>query len=369
MDRKNLLDPFRIGDLHLPNRLVMAPLTRCRAGEERMPNALMTTYYRQRASAGLIIAEATVVNKQGIGYRNTPGIYNDAQMAAWKSLNEVLHQAGGRIFLQLWHMGRISHPSFQEDGQLPVAPSAIAGEGEIKTPAGIMPLPVPRAMETQEVEDTIRDYKNAARLALQAGFDGIELHAANGYLPEQFLNDGTNRRTDKYGGSPSNRRRFILEILDQLIEVWGENKVGIRLSPSGRKFGTVDSDPVNTYTALVEELNKYPLAYLHLVEPLSPLEEESRYLRHVTPHFRKVFKGPLITCGGYTPSSAQHALQEGWADLVAFGRPFIANPDLPERIRQGGPLNQADPETFYTFDSLGYTDYPFLKDDNSSSDA
>lgn len=357
----SLLDPINLGSLHLPNRIIMAPLTRCRAGEERIPNPLMATYYQQRAGAGLIISEATVINEQGIGYQNTPGIYSEDQVKGWKMLNDTLHAQGGRMFIQLWHMGRVSHPSLLPRDLYPVAPSAIAGKGEIKTPLGKLPLPVPRSMDISEIEETILDYRRAAENALSAGFDGVELHAANGYLPEQFLNDGTNHRLDRYGGGVENRARFILEILDHLVEVWGENRVGIRLSPSGMKFGTIDNDPVGTYSYLVEKLNHYPLAYLHLVEPLQVIPGDSKYLQHISPHFRSIFKGPIISCGGYDPKSAQHALDQGWADMIAFGRAFIANPDLTDRIRFNAELNQAEPETFYTFDSIGFTDYPKLK--------
>ncbi len=362
-----LLDPIFLGALKLPNRLVMAPLTRSRAGESRIPNDLMSEYYKQRAGAGLIISEATVISVEGIGYLNTPGIYSEEQIHGWKGVTETVHKAQGRIYMQLWHMGRISHPSFLPKGIQPVAPSAIPAEGEIRTPLGKSSFPVPRALETAEVKRVIREYGVAAENAMKSGFDGVELHAANGYLPEQFLNDGTNQRLDEYGGSKENRARFILQALEEIIKVWGDHRVGIRLSPSGLRMGTRDSDPVGTYTYLVRELNHFPLAYLHLVEPLQSLQEEQKYLKHVTPYFRDIYKGNLISAGGYNPDSAQYALQQGWADMIAFGKAFIANPDLPERIRIAAALNQADPETFYTFDSIGYTDYPFLKSNQAVS--
>lgn len=357
-----LHDSIRIGTLLLPNRLVMAPLTRCRAGEEGIPNALMAEYYRQRSGAGLIIAEGTNISPQAKGYPGTPGIWNTEQVNAWKMVTDAVHSAGGRIFVQLWHTGRLSHPDLLPPGMHPVAPSAIAGEGAVRATGNRHPFPVPKAMLTEEVEATVQDYIRAGSMALQAGFDGVELHAANGYLPEQFLNDGTNQRTDKYGGAATNRYRFILEILEGLLDIWGEDRVGIRLSPSGVRFGTFDSDPVQTYSGLVRKLNELPLAYLHLVEPLTEIPET--YLAQVLPHFRKIYQGRIITAGGYDATMAAEVIHQGEAEMVAFGRLFISNPDLPERIRIGEYLNEPDQRTFYTSDEKGYTDYPFFENNS-----
>lgn len=353
-----LFDTLTLGSLLLKNRIVMAPLTRCRAGEERLPNTLMKEYYRQRAGAGLIITEGAQISLQAIGYPNTPGIHSESQIKGWKAITDEVHNSGGLIFLQLWHTGRISHPDFLPSGMHPLAPSAIAAEGKVRVAGQRFEFPIPRELSTAEVEETIQDYIAAGLNAQKAGFDGVELHAANGYLPEQFLNDSTNHRSDRFGGRPTDRHTFIMEIMEGLVKVWGANRVGIRLSPSAVRFGTLDSDPVCTYSGLAEKLNDLPLAYLHLVEPMTELPE--LYLSRVLPHFRELYNGRIITAAGYTPESAARVLKDGLAEMVAFGRLFIANPDLPERIRSGAELNEADQKTFYQGGAKGYTDYPSL---------
>jgi N-ethylmaleimide reductase len=353
-----LSDPYRLGNLLLKNRIVMAPLTRCRAGEQRIPNAMMVEYYRQRAGAGLIISEGTQISTQAIGYQNTPGIHSQEQVEGWKEVCTEVHQEGGIIFAQLWHTGRISHPKLLPSGMHPVAPSSVAAEGKIKIGEEKYDLPLPLKLSNKGVKETVRDYRTAGENAKAAGFDGVELHAANGYLPEQFLNDSSNLRTDEYGGEVDKRQRFILEILDELLTVFGRNRVGIRLSPSAARFGTIDSRPVETYSSLVQKLNSFPLAYLHLVEPLTPVPPG--YLLQLLPHFKKIYSGTIITAGGYTPEKAHQVIEGGQADLVAFGRLFISNPDLPSRIFLEAPLNEPDTDTFYTGGVKGYTDYSTL---------
>lgn len=355
-----LFDKLAMGPLELKNRFVMAPLTRCRAGEERIPNDLMAEYYGQRSGAGLIISEGTQVNENGIGYPDTPGIHLKEQIEGWKTVTGRVHREGGHIFAQLWHVGRISHPDLIPGGNKPLAPSAVAAEGHARTKQGKKPFPVPRHLDPEEVKSTIKDFIRAGKNAMEAGFDGVELHGANGYLPEQFLNDHTNLRTDEYGGSREKRYRFILEILQGLVETCGADRVGIRLSPSGVRFGTLDSDPVNTYSGLVKKLNEFPLAYIHIVEPLTEIPKG--YLGHVLPHFRRIYDGRVITAGGYDPEKAREVVEGGMADMVAFGRAFIANPDLPRRVELDAPLNEAAQKTFYMGGYHGYTDYPFLKE-------
>lgn len=356
-----LLSPYVAGKLALPNRFVMAPLTRQRAAKGLVLNEMHALYYAQRASAGLIISEASQISPKGMGYPNTPGIYSAQQIEGWKRVTRAVHQAGGRIFCQLWHVGRHSHPLLQEDGGLPVAPSAIAEPGQITTPKGKMEAVVPKALSEQEIAQTILDYRQAALHAIQAGFDGVEIHAANGYLIEQFLNDSSNKRQDNYGGTIENKCRFGLEVTAAVVDTIGSDRTGIRLSPSGTNFGVMNIKPVETFNHLVEKLNAFNLAYLHLIEPVqSSLEQLPQYLKLVTPHFRKIFKGTLITSAGYNFASAEKVIADGHADLVAFGKSFISNPDLPERYAVRAPLNDWDISTFYGGGEKGYTDYPFL---------
>jgi N-ethylmaleimide reductase len=353
----NLLSPYKLGNLELPNRIIMAPLTRGRAGVSRIPNALMAQYYIQRASAGLIITEATQISEQAAGWNESPGIHTDEQVKGWQAITEAVHQSGGRIFLQLWHMGRASHPDFQPGGALPVAPSAIAPAGEIHTPNGKKPHVVPRALELEEIPGVVQQYVDATKRAQAAGFDGVEVHAANGYLIDQFLRDCSNQRTDAYGGSIANRSRFLLEVTEAVVNTWSPDRVGVRLSPTNPFNDMRDRDPVATFTYAAEALNSFGLAYLHVLEAL-PGHFLAAEGERVSPHLRRVFSGTLMVNGGYDGALGETAIADGDADLVAYGIPFIANPDLPERLRHGLPLNAADPATFYTRGEKGYTDYP-----------
>jgi N-ethylmaleimide reductase len=367
-ESKNLFTPVKVGPYELPHRIVMSPLTRSRAGAGLAPTEMNATYYAQRASAALIITEATQVTPQGIGYPSTPGIYTQEQVAGWRLVTDAVHKAGGKIFLQLWHVGRISHPVMQEGNVLPVAPSAIAAEGELFTYEGMKPFVAPRALELEEIPGIVEYYRLGAENALAAGFDGIELHGANGYLLDQFLEDGTNKRLDEYGGSIENRARLLLEVTDAVAGVWGADKVGVRLSPGGTFNSMNDSDPAKTFGYVAEKLGEKNLAYLHVIEPA----DKSRYKidgEHVSPtaHLKSLFKGTVITAQGYTFETGNEVIARGDADLVAFGQLFLANPDLPARFRLNAPLNEADPTTFYGGDEHGYIDYPALELETSSA--
>lgn len=354
-----LLSPLQLHDLQLENRVVLAPLTRARAGRARLANSLMAEYYAQRAGAGLLISEATTVSAQGNGWVNSPGIYTDEQGAAWKQVVDAVHAEGGKIFLQLWHTGRASHSDFL-GGELPVAPSPIRLEGgEVHTPAGKKPHEVPRALETRELPGVVADYVAAARRAQEAGFDGVEVHAANGYLLDQFLQSKTNHRSDAYGGSLANRFRLLREVVEGVSEVFPARRVGVRLAPNGVFNDMGSPDFRETFLYVARELDVYGLAYLHVMDGLAfgfhglgePMTLEE---------FREVFSGPLLGNCGYDQQSAEAAIARGAADLIAFGRPFISNPDLVERFRKGWPLAEADPSTWYSGEhgSEGYTDYP-----------
>jgi N-ethylmaleimide reductase len=353
MATPDLFTPTQLGALALPNRVVMAPMTRNRAGAGSVPGALAAEYYRQRASAGLIVTEATQVSPQGVGYPGTPGIHDELQVAGWRRVTDAVHAAGGRIFLQLWHVGRISHPSLQPDGALPVAPSAIAAAGDTFTASGPQPFVTPRALATAEIPGIVAQFENGARLARAAGFDGVEIHGANGYLIDQFLRDGTNRRTDRYGGSLANRARFLLEVTEAVAGVWGPERVGVRLSPQSDFNDMHDSDPRATFGHAALALAPFGLAYLHVVEPVGTATPLALDLK-------EAFEGPLMVNGGYTRPLAEAVLARGAADLVSFGAPFLANPDLPLRLARNAPLNAPDPATFYGGDAHGYTDYPAL---------
>lgn len=354
----DLFTPLQLGPYQLPNRIVMAPLTRNRAGAGNTPQRMHVTYYQQRASAGLIITEATQVSPQGVGYPNTPGIHSQAQVEAWKQVTAGVHAVGGRIFLQLWHVGRVSHPSFH-NGELPVAPSAIAPAGEAMTHTGMQPFVTPRPLATEEIPGIIEQYRQGARNALAAGFDGVEVHGANGYLLDQFLRDGTNQRTDAYGGTIANRARLLLEVTQAVTAVWGGDRVGVRLSPSSTFNDMHDADPEATFSYVINALNDFNLAYVHL------LETSEADLRHggrelPTRIFRPIYRGHLMVNWAYTKETGNAAIARGDADLVSYGKLFIANPDLPQRFRQDAPLNQPDPSTFYGGDERGYIDYPTL---------
>ncbi len=351
-DIEPLFQPYQLGPLHLSNRMVMAPMTRSRAIEGNVPNPLAETYYRQRAGAGLIISEATQVSPQGVGYIRTPGIHSPEQVAAWRKITAAVARAGGKIFLQLWHVGRISHPDFH-GGELPVAPSAIAPDGEVFTAKGPQKMVTPRALETHELPGIVEQFRKGAENAKAAGFDGVELHGANGYLLDQFTRDGSNRRTDAYGGSVENRVRLPLEVTKAVIDVWGKERVGYRVSPTGAYNSMSDSDPRATFSYLTQRLSELGIGYLHVVDPVNG---ENR----VAPHLRKLFNGTFIINGGYDQASGNAAIASGEADLVAFGVPFLANPDLPYRFGIKATLNAPDQATFYAGEDKGYTDYPAL---------
>lgn len=347
-----LFEPIDVGTLRLPNRIVMAPMTRSRANEWDAPHGMNAEYYAQRATAGLIITEASQISQQGKGYPRTPGIYSFRQIGGWQQVTKAVHSAGGRIFLQLWHVGRISHPTFQPDEGLPIAPSAIRPAGEIFTDGGLKPFVTPRAIDANEIPALIDQFKQAAINAKAAGFDGVEIHAANGYLIDQFLRDGTNRRTDSWGGPKENRARFLFEVIDAVNAIWESNRVGVRLSPCGSFNDMSDSNPISTFGYIVDQLSEYRLAYLHVVE--------TRSVDFDWEDLRGRFKGIYMANEGYGFDGASLAVETGHADLVSFGAPFIANPDLVERFRIGGPLNDGHRPSFYGGDASGYLDYPTL---------
>ena len=357
MSYPHLFSEASLGELALPHRIIMAPLTRSRSTQPGdIPNDLNAEYYAQRASAALIISEATQISPQGKGYAMTPGIHSDEQIAGWKKITDEVHEKGGHMFLQLWHVGRVSHSSLQLDGGLPVAPSAIAPEGQAFTYEGMLDFETPRALETEELPGIVEQYRQAAKNAKQAGFDGVEIHAANGYLLEQFLKNGTNKRTDEYGGTIENRVRLVIEVVQAVCEVWDSGHVGIRLSPTGTFNTMSDSDPQALYQYLVEQLNVFNLAYIHVVERFADSDPGDFDFQAL----RQTFNGAYIGNGGYTAELAEQSLAANNSDFIAFGVPFIANPDLPKRFEQGAELNEVDPDTFYGGDAKGYTDYPSL---------
>ena len=343
-----LFEPLKIGDLTLPNRILMSPLTRCRASAGRVPNGMMAEYYTQRASAGLIFSEATSVTPMGVGYPDTPGIWSEDQVRGWKQVTQAVHAAGGRMLLQLWHVGRISHPYFL-DGALPVAPSAIAAQGNVRLLSKSEPYPVPRALALEEIPGIIDAFRKGAENALAAGFDAVEIHGANGYLLDQFLQDGSNKRSDAYGGSIQNRARLMLEVTDAVISIWGAGRVGMHLAPRCDAQSMGDSDPLTTFSYVAQELGKRKIAFICAREHLG----EDR----IGPQLKKIFGGVYIANEGFTKETAENVLTVGEADAVAFGKLFIANPDLPERFRLNAPFNQPHPDTFYGQGPEGYTDY------------
>ncbi|WP_166364327.1 alkene reductase [Pseudomonas akapageensis] len=346
-----IFDPITLGDLKLPNRIIMAPLTRCRADEGRVPNALMAEYYVQRASAGLILSEATSVTPMGVGYPDTPGIWSNDQVRGWTNVTRAVHAAGGRIFLQLWHVGRISHPTYL-NGETPVAPSAIQAKGHVSLVRPLADYPTPRALETDEIAEIVDAYRQGAENAKAAGFDGVEIHGANGYLLDQFLQSSTNQRTDAYGGSLENRARLLLEVTDAVIEVWGANRVGMHLAPRADAHDMGDDNRAETFTYVARELGKRGIAFI--------CSREREADDSIGPLIKEAFGGPYIVNERFGKASANASLASGKADAVAFGIPFIANPDLPARLLADAPLNEPRPETFYAKGPVGYIDYPRL---------
>ena len=368
-----LFQPYRLGPFNLPHRVVMAPLTRSRARQPgNVPDALAACYYAQRASAALIVGEATQVSMQGQGYAWTPGIHSREQVGAWRRVTDAVHQEAGLIFCQLWHVGRISHPALQPDNMLPVAPSAVipAGKAFIENERGegtLVPFVRPRALDIEEMPYVVAQYVRAARNAVAADFDGVEIHAANGYLLDQFIESGTNRRNDTYGGTVESRTRLLFEVVEALTPVWGPDRIGVRISPLGKLNDIHDDNPQATFGYVAERLSEYGLAYLHMVNPaleqMQSGKEPDPHALHMAKLVRNKFRGTLIVAGGFDAESGARWLREGWADLIAYGRKFLANPDLPERLRLGAALNPDDPRTYYGGGEKGYTDYPSLAQD------
>ena len=352
-----LFDTIEFGSIKAANRMIMAPLTRSRAGDSRIPNDLMAEYYAQRASAGLIVSEATAISEQGYGWTGAPGIYEDSHIEGWKKTTKAVHAKGGKIVLQLWHMGSLSHPNFHESGET-VSASAVKPAGMTRGLGEEKPYEEPRALRIEEIKAIIQDYVAAAARALAAGFDGVEIHGANGYLIDQFLKNGTNKRDDDYGGSIPNRCRFALEVVKAVTEAIGSDKVGIRLSPNVPNGGISDTDPLSLFEYLGNKLNEFDLAFVHIHEGL---RDGGKPAPWVSTKFREVYKGKLILNGNYDQAAAEQALENGDADAIAFGKAFIANPDLVERFQKNAALNLPDPNTFYKGGVEGYTDYPFIK--------
>jgi N-ethylmaleimide reductase len=356
-----LSDPYAVGSLVLPNRVVMAPLTRSRADRDGVPSLLAPEYYAQRAGAGLIISEAAAVSRQGTGYDNGPGLYTSEQVTGWRAITEAVHEAGGRIFAQLFHVGRMSHPAFQE-GSLPVGASAVAAGPAAERYDGTHPFTRPRALQITELAGIASQFRTAAEAALAARFDGVEVHAANGYLLDQFLQDGANRRTDRYGGTPANRSRLLREVVTAVTDLWGADRVGVRISPLNPTNGMHDSDPAATFTQAARDLDRLGVAYLHVVEPgvngtlSEPARIESPCLG--SRFFRPLFSRAIIAAGGHTARTGAARIERGDADLIAYGKLFISNPDLPARFASGAPLTEPDRATFYGGGAPGYTDYP-----------
>lgn len=364
-----LFTPVTVGQMALAHRVVMAPMTRSRAVRNNTPTTLMAEYYGQRASAALIITEATQISAQAQGYAWTPGLHSPGQIAAWKNVTDAVHKKGGKIFVQLWHTGRISHSALQPDNATPLAPSALKAEGmafitDANGAPAFVPFETPQAMTQADIAQVVSDFSDAAANAMQAGFDGVEIHAANGYLLDQFLNTSSNQRDDEFGGSIENRARFTLQVVDAVVARIGAEKVGVRISPLGSFNSMAMNDPQELFGYLVGELDKKSLAYLHMISPRVQVGAEHadkmQVANQIIADVRKTFKGPLILAGGFDRDSAESVLRDGEADLIAFGKPFLANPDLPQRLQQRVPLNNADAQTFYGGDSKGYTDYPFL---------
>ena len=350
----SLYDPILLGDMTLSNRVFMAPLTRNRATPSGVPGPFASTYYSQRASAGLIISEATQISAMGKGYANTPGIHSDEQVAGWKSVVDAVHRSGGRIFLQLWHVGRISHSSLLPQNALPVAPSAIKAQAQTVVESGFVDVSEPRALDLDEIRRTVEDFGRGAANAKAAGFDGVEIHGANGYLIDQFLKSKSNVRTDTYGGSAANRVRFLGEVVEAVFSVWDPSRVGVRVSPFGTFNDMGDANPEETFASVVDVLNRHRPGYLHVVEDPIPADQQTDFYRRL----RSAWKGIYVANAGYDAERGERAVSEGSADAVAYGRLFLANPDLPKRLSRRGPLNVPDTKSFYGGDEHGYIDYP-----------
>lgn len=362
-DGPGLFSSLRVGTLNLPSRIVMAPMTRARSGAHGVPTALNATYYAQRAAAGLIVAEATQISDEGQGYMRTPGIHTAAQIEGWRGVTEAVHAAGGRIVLQLWHVGRVSHAENREPASRSVGPSAIAADVRIITPSGMHPAPVPHALTVDEIAAIVRDYAQAARNAMNAGFDGVEIHAGNGYLIDQFLHANANRRIDGYGGSATARSRFLWEVCAAAIDAVGANRTGVRLSPFGVFNGVSDPDPADLFATAIRGLDRLQPAYLHVINPEVSGDRAAKVAApdiDVANFCREHFSGALMVTGDYDAESAECALRNGKAHLIGFGRPYISNPDLPERLRTRATLAPLDRATFYTEGPRGYIDYPPL---------
>lgn len=368
MKKQTLLEPYQMGDLQLKNRVVMAPMTRSRADNpDTAPTDLHATYYTQRAGAGLIISEGSQISPQAVGYINTPGIYQQAQVEGWKKVTRAVHDKGGLIFLQLWHVGRISHPDFH-GGDLPVAPSALNPNEKSFTPEGFKETVTPRELTIPEIKAIVQDFKKAAQNAKEAGFDGVEIHSSNGYLLHQFFSDFSNKRTDAYGGSKENRARILFEVIDAVAEVWPQNRIGLRLNPSLHGiFGMeVTEEAIPTFDYIINELNRYDLAYLHLSEPFSDVSNVPHAEPHIAKRYRPVYNGTLMINGNFDQEKGNRVIEEGDADLVSYGKLFISNPDLPERFASNADLQAPNQDTFYTPGPEGYIDYPALEEIEAS---
>jgi len=355
-----LFEPVQLGPLNLANRIFMAPMTRNRADANGVPGELAATYYAQRASAGLIVTEATQISPMGKGYLNTPGIHSPEQVRAWRGIVEAVHASGGHIFLQLWHVGRISHSSLLPGQAQPLAPSAIRAQSQTLIATGMAEVSEPTAMTTSQILETLDEFRQAADNAKEAGFDGVEIHAANGYLIDQFLRTGSNQRTDEYGGVASNRVRFLAEVVERVLQIWDRGRVGVRLSPTGGFNDMRDDNPHETFSVAVTTLNRYGLGYLHVVETAQNSKGSSEEDLAMSALLRGLWEGFYIVNGGYDGVRGEHAVKTGHADATAYGRAFLANPDLPRRLRLGAALNKADHTTFYGGDAAGYTSYPAL---------
>lgn len=365
MSTQALLKPYKSNNLNLKNRVVMAPMTRSRANNDgNIPtDELQGLYYEQRASAGLIITEGAQVSPRAVGYINTPGIHTEDQVEGWKKITKRVHDKGGKIFLQLWHVGRVSHPDFH-NGELPLAPSAVNPNEEVYTSEGLKKTPTPKAMTVSEIKETVNDFKNAAKNAIDAGFDGVEIHSSNGYLFHQFFSGTTNNRTDEYGGSIENKARFFFEVLDAIKEVVPEEKVGARFNPSlNNVFGmTMDENSIPTFEYIIKKLNDYNLAYVHLSEPFTDVSDIPYAVKEIAKHFRPLYNGTLMINSGFTKEKGNKIIEGGYADLVSFGKLYISNPDLVERFENNLQLADWDADTFYTPGTKGYTDYPKAKE-------